>query len=214
MARCARHAGCGHGSCGYSGFTCSRGGNPPAMCGSPEGHVHPASPVTRAVALDSPLPGRGGRAEDAKQNRRSVVMPAVSSRHCHPFRRRRCLLPVPPAAGPSVPVPPPPADPPLPVPSPVHTTETLPAAAAAAAACYLYPVRVRPCPCCCRLLVPCCRCRSPSAAAAAADAQTKTEKKDGDPGRVVAARRCCCVAPKSLSVRGLITLGAVVCRTV
>ena len=42
----------------------------------------------------------------------------------------------------------------------------------------------------------------------------KQKKKDGDPGRVVAARRCCCVAPKSLSVRGLITLGALVCRTV
>ena len=150
MARCARHAGCGHGSCGYSGFTCSRGGNPPAMCGSPEGHVHPASPVTRAVALDSPLPGRGGRAEDAKQNRRSVVMPAVSSRHCHPFRRRRCLLPVPPAGPPLLPVPPPAGPHPcrrrhLPHPS------TLLAAAAACCLCHLL---VRPCQCRSRLRVP------------------------------------------------------------
>ena len=37
--------------------------HPPAICGSLEWHVRPASSVERAAALDSPLPGEGGRAE-------------------------------------------------------------------------------------------------------------------------------------------------------
>ena len=74
--RCARHAGCGHGSRGYGplqGPPHNGAANRPGICGSPEGHVLPATPLNRAAALDSPLPGEGGRAENTNRIETSRV---------------------------------------------------------------------------------------------------------------------------------------------